>query len=104
MKIMISQPMRGKTNEEIKAERASIVEYFEGQGDEVIETIFDFPEGADPLAYLGASITEMAEADYVYFAEGWEEARGCKIERAAAEAYGKYVSSGTIPQKEARAC
>lgn len=30
----------------------------------------------------------MADADLVYFAKGWEDARGCMIERECAVQYG----------------
>ena len=37
---------------------------------------------------LGKSIELLAQADVVYFCDGWEYARGCKIEHDAAVAYG----------------
>lgn len=40
-KIMISQPMKGKTNEEIRKEREHLVKVFESNGDIVLDTIFD---------------------------------------------------------------
>mgnify|MGYP004482326911 FL=1 len=33
----------------------------------------------------------MSRCDSVYFAEGWEAARGCRIEHEAAVAYGLEV-------------
>ncbi len=39
MKVMISQPMRGKTNEQIKEERTKLVKELEEKGLEVIDTI-----------------------------------------------------------------
>ena len=41
-----------------------------------------------PLCFLAKSLENMCLCDAVYFVEGWENARGCRIERAAAEAYG----------------
>ena len=41
MKIMISQPMRGKTEEEIKAEREEVVKQLESEGHEVLQTVFE---------------------------------------------------------------
>ena len=44
----------------------------------------------DPaMYYLGLSISKMAAADIVVFAEGWDKARGCKLEYNVARAYGK---------------
>lgn len=92
-KLFISQPMRGKSNEEIKEERKCAVETAKeifGEPIIVIDSFFqDFdPEGNVPLAYLGKSISLLATADIAYFAPGWEEARGCKIEHECAAHYG----------------
>ena len=94
MKIMISQPMTGKTNEEIRDEREELVEALENEGHEVIDTIFNF-EDKDPynhgLFYMGHSILAMSEVDAVVFMKGWENSRGCKIEHELAVKYGLYV-------------
>lgn len=37
---------------------------------------------------LGTAISLMSSADVVFFAKGWENSRGCKIERQVAESYG----------------
>jgi hypothetical protein len=93
MKIMISQPMKGKTNEQIREERAELVEKLKVEGHEVIDTVFDdFPEGkATPVHYLAKSIEFIANVDGVVFMPGWENARGCKIEHQIAKEYGKWV-------------
>ena len=38
MKIMISQPMRGKTNEQIRKERTELVKKIQKEGNEVVDT------------------------------------------------------------------
>lgn len=38
--------------------------------------------------YLGESLKRLAESEAAFFADGWETARGCRIERAVCEAYG----------------
>ncbi len=93
MKIMISQPMRGKTNEQIKQEREELVKELESQGHEVVDTVFnDFPNGqATPLHYLAKSIEFLANADCVVCMPGWENARGCRIEEQCAREYGKFI-------------
>lgn len=93
MKIFISQPMRGKTKEEILSVRQLAIEEAErelGERVEVIESYFeDAPnDGNVPLWHLGKSIVLLSSADAVYFAKGWEDARGCRIERICAEQYG----------------
>lgn len=85
-KLFISQPMRGKSDEEILNKSA------EKQMDEPVEVIDSFfqsaPTDARPLWYLGESLKLLATADVAYFAKGWEKARGCKIEHTCAVEYG----------------
>lgn len=94
-KLFISQPMRGKTEEEIKQEREDALNFAKDVLQEDVELIDsyiaeDSPQNADKALWcLGRSLTMMAEADIVCFAKGWDEARGCKIEHACAVAYGK---------------
>lgn len=91
-RLFISQPMRGKTDEEILAVRAKAIESAErniGEKVEVIDSFFqNAPAAANPLWYLGESLKLMSTADVVYFAKGWEEARGCRIENTCALEYG----------------
>lgn len=88
--LFISQPMRGKTDEEILAERELAVQKAKEQTGDDVEVIDSFFAGTtlSPLECLGESLKLLAKADIAYFAHGWEEARGCKIEWACAEAYG----------------
>ena len=92
-KLFISQPMIGKTKEEILAVRAKAIESAErnlGENVEVIDSYFeDAPtDGNAPLWHLGKSIMLLAHADVAYFAKGWEDARGCRIENTCAVEYG----------------
>lgn len=91
-KLFISQPMRGKTNEEILAVRERAIESAKrniGEEVEVIDSFFkDAPADANPLWYLAKSIELLSTADVAYFAKGWEEARGCRIENTCAIEYG----------------
>lgn len=91
-KLFISQPMRGKTNEEILAVREKAIESAErelGEKVEVIDSFFkDAPTEAKPLWYLAKALELLATADVAYFAKGWEEARGCRIENTCAIEYG----------------
>ena len=90
-KLFISQPMRGKSDEEILAERQKAIEMAEkviGEPIEVIDSFFEkAPVNAKPLWFLGKSLELLADADVAYFAPGWEDARGCKIEHACAVEY-----------------
>lgn len=99
MKVMISQPMRGKTEEQIKAEREKIVKRLRERGYEVVDTIFteEPPKDCDTaIYYLAKSIEVIGKIDGVVFMKGWEKARGCKIEHNVAVEYGKQVFYATI--------
>ena len=94
-KIFISQPMNGKTTEEIENERDHIIDRLAIQfakENKCIDIIYSFfkniPHDAKPLWYLGESIKLMSEADVVFFCDGWQTARGCQIEHDCALAYG----------------
>ncbi len=92
MRIMISQPMGGKTNEEIREEREKIVRRMEKDNFEVIDTIIseNAPKGCNEgIYYLAKSIEFMSKADVVYFMKGWETAKGCRIENQVCQDYGK---------------
>lgn len=90
-KLFISQPMRGKTDEEILAVREKAIKSAEeklGEPVEVIDSFFQSaPADAKPLWFLGKSLELLSTADVAYFAEGWQEARGCKIENICAVEY-----------------
>jgi hypothetical protein len=90
-KLFISQPMKDKTDEEILAERNKIIEVCKSKyGD--VETIDSFfknaPHDAKPLWFLGKSLELLSTANIAFFAEGWEDYRGCKIEHECAKQYG----------------
>lgn len=93
LKLFISQPMNGKTDEEILQERERIISMVRAQYGSV-QAIHSFvkenppKEVNAPLWFLARSIKFLSEADVAYFASGWWNARGCKIEHDCAEAYG----------------
>lgn len=92
MKIFISQPMRGKTDAEILAERERAIKAAKAKwGDdvEVLESFFQgAPAEAKPLWFLGESLKVMADADAVIMCEkGVVAARGCRMEFHAADEY-----------------
>lgn len=91
-KLFISQPMKGKTDEEILKEREIAIKEAEAVLKEPVEVIDSFfqsaPANAKPLWFLGKSLKLLSNADIAYFASGWQEARGCKIEHDACVSYG----------------
>ena len=94
-KIFISQPMKDKTDDEIKAEREKAIKLCKKYLGEDIEVIDSFienaPADATPLWYLGESIKLLSQADYAFFCDGWEEARGCVIEHDCARKYDVHI-------------
>lgn len=98
-KAMLSQPMAGKSDEEIAATRQRAMATLEARGYTVINTLFTdewySKESMErrgvaqiPLCFLAKSLENMSLCHAAYFCKGWENARGCRIEHAAAEAYG----------------
>lgn len=91
-KLFISQPMEGKSIADILVERRKAIESAEEKIGEPVEVIDSFiqraPAYAKPLWILGKSLELLAGADIAYFAKGWQDARGCKIENTCAIEYG----------------
>jgi hypothetical protein len=98
-KAMLSQPMAGKTDEEIVAAREKAIADLKAMGYEVVNTYFTDEWYSDeamekrgvvhvPLCYLAKSLENMSLCHAAYFCKGWENARGCRIEHDAAMAYG----------------
>ena len=104
-KAMISQPMAGCSDEEIAAARDKAIAWLESHGYEVVNTLFTDEWYSDesmqergvvqvPLCFLAKSLENMSLCHAAYFVDGWEHARGCRIEHDAAVAYGLEVIYG----------
>ena len=96
---MISQPMGGKSEEEIRTAREKAVKVLTEKGYAIANTLFTDEWYSDrrmkergvvqiPLCFLAMSLESMSSCHAVYFCKGWEQARGCRIEHDAAVAYG----------------
>lgn len=103
-KIFISQPMNGKTTEEIKSRREkaiqSIDDYYNGEY-EVIDNLLESEipsEEIDPFPMLICSLSCINDADIVYFIDDWENYRGCRIEHQCCLEYG--IPTGYIKMGE----
>lgn len=99
MKAMLSQPMAGKTEQEIIETRERAITALKENGYDVVNTLFtdewynnEAMEARGvvqiPLCFLAKSLENMSLCHAVYFCKGWENARGCRIEHEAAKAYG----------------
>jgi hypothetical protein len=93
--VMISMPMNYLA---WRSDYISIKDRLEAKGYKVtplpIDEIYEqspkyrYPVKTIPLVYMSNSFARMAISDTVYFANGWENARGCRLEHQAAKDYG----------------
>ena len=110
MKVMISQPMAGKHDADVKAIREELIEKFKEMHIEVVDSFDtkDAPAGVynPPVYYLGRTIANwLHSVDAVYFVDGWREARGCRIEYQICKEYGiKCLYSDFFEQDTLREC
>lgn len=92
MKVMISLPMNGKNDDEVRARMTYLKNEFAKLHIEVVDSfITDEIEGSNypGVYYLGRTLMKfMHNVDAVYFDDGWFEARGCRIENAICQEYG----------------
>jgi hypothetical protein len=98
-KVMISQPMKGLTEKQIVETQNRFLDFAKKENMEVMNTYFKDEWFAKielnhigvvqvPVYYLAKSLEKMAYCNAVYFAKGWESARGCQIEHEVALQYG----------------
>ena len=96
-KLFVSCPMKGRSEEVVYREFDRLCRVAEAYFDETFDIIESFfeeepPEGitGDKAAvwYLGKSISKISEADVAIFAEGWYDARGCRVEHDVCRSYG----------------
>lgn len=93
MRVFISMPMNGKSDEQIKEEfetHSEVLRQKFGKSVKIINSI-DTSKEEDPIRLLSRSLYKLSRADIVYFASGWQQARGCSVEYNVAKMYGKAV-------------
>ena len=99
MKAMLSQPMAGKTEEEIIETRNRAIATLKAKGFDIVNTLFTDEWYSNkamqargvvqiPLCFLAKSLENMSLCHAAYFCKDLEKARGCRIEHEAAKAYG----------------
>lgn len=100
LRVFISVPMNGRTEEAIKADieeaKAAFSKFFgldfDGDCVEFVNTFIqnEAPDECrnDRIWYLGNSIKVLSTCDIILFARGWYRARGCGIENSIAASYG----------------
>lgn len=93
-KLFVSVPMKGRTEEEIKAsiqKMKKIAEIYEGEELELIDSyIKDNPpkDSKEAVWYLGESLKKLAQADVFIGIDEAYDWNGCYIERDTAQRYG----------------
>jgi hypothetical protein len=101
-KLFVSVPMKGRTEEEIKAsiqKMKKIAEIYEGEELELIDSyIEDNPpkDSKEAVWYLGESLKKLAQADVFIGIDEAYDWNSCYIERDTAQRYGikTYIVSG----------
>lgn len=91
MKVMISLPMSGRNDDEVKERIKELKEKFAKLHIDVIDSFLtdEIENSYHPGVYcLGRTLMKfMHNVDAVYFDDGWFEARGCRIERNICNEY-----------------
>lgn len=105
MKVMISQPMSDVTDSEIKRIQSDLKRKFAKYHIEVVDSYINDDVESDinnpGVFYLGKTFVDfLSRVDAVYFVDGWQRARGCRIERQVCEAYNIMILDSTFFKHE----
>lgn len=93
MKVFISQPMAGLTDEQILKRRNELIDkitdWYIGEDIDIIDSFTKSEEivGRGRIVMLGDSIMKMADADVSVFAKGWDKSPGCNVEHEVCVQY-----------------
>ena len=95
MKVMVCSNVEGLSQEKIQQNRERVSENIKevlGNEEEDLTIIFDtIPGQRGPLNALGRSLEKMADADAVYFDDGYSKCRNGIIAYTAARLYNKKI-------------
>lgn len=92
MKVYISLPITGHDIEQVDARLAFAKAILEKKGHTPVSPLeLDHKDPEFYEAVIGTDITALLCCDAVLFMDGWEASRGCRLEHAAAEIYGKEI-------------
>lgn len=115
MKVFISQPMTGLTEEEIlsvrKQARDNIVaiygddiriidSYYSDLSRQNVEQSMDGVVNSWDIFWLSESLNSMSEADLIWFVDGWQHSKGCTIEHLCASLYGIDMEFETLATRK----
>lgn len=93
MKIMVCSNVEGLSEEKIKSMRDEIAETIRDKikEDDLVIIYDTIPNARGPLNALGRSLEKMADADAIYFADGYTKCRNGMVEYLAARLYNKNI-------------
>lgn len=98
-RLMISIPMNGLTNEDVKKNLERVKEIIEPQGYEIVDSFIEQSPKKEvlnaPIWYMAKSLEVMSKCDAIYLCKGWDKARGCLIEYQVAMEYGMEIIKET---------
>ena len=115
MKVFISQPMTGLTEEEIlsirKRAKDNIIaiygddvkiidSYYSDLSRQNVEQSMDGVVNSWDIFWLSESLNSMSEADLVWFVDGWQHSKGCTIEHLCASLYGVEMEFETLATRK----
>ena len=106
--IFISQPMTGKSEEEILATRQKAIDRIHrlaSKDDEQVNIIDSYIDDATrnefqgrmgdainwDIYWLSKSLERLAMADTIWLCDGWEYSKGCNVELECAISYGLHI-------------
>ena len=90
IKIMLSSPMKDKTDKEISDERnemANLLFDYYDDNCEIMSTVIENHNEKSALECFSESILFMSMCDVLAMGFGWANARGCMLEYEIAKAY-----------------
>lgn len=106
--IFISQPMTGKSEEEILATRQKAIDRIhrlaskDGEQVNIIDSYIDDATRNEfqgrmgdainwDIYWLSQSLERLAMADTIWLCDGWEYSKGCNVELECAISYGLHI-------------
>lgn len=90
LRVYCAVPMWGRAESAIASELESAVSLYSSHTGKSCELVnYSRAHTAlSPLEAFGESVKSMAKADVVLMLDGWEEARGCRLEHEIAMGFG----------------
>lgn len=106
MKIYISLPITGFDIEQVDARCTFATGVLKTKGHEAVNPLDVCGACGDELDYIGCmanDINALLRCDAVVMLDGWENSKGCQLERSAAQIYGLQVfdSLDKVPESNA---